>query len=40
MIGGGNMNLPTWLSNRWLTAHQATRQEIVELLGVAERDRG
>lgn len=30
--------MPNWLSNRWLTAHEATRQEIADLLGVAERD--
>ena len=38
LSSGANMNLPTWLTNRWITAHQSSRQEIADLLGVAERD--
>jgi len=30
--------LQIWLQNGWLTAHRASRSEIVELLGVADRD--
>lgn len=30
--------MPTWLTNRWITTHQTTQQEIADLLGVAERD--
>jgi hypothetical protein len=32
------MNLPNWLANRWLTLQPTSRQEIDDLLGVAERD--
>jgi uncharacterized protein (UPF0332 family) len=32
------MSLSDWQKNGWLRAHQATRQEIVDLLGLAERD--
>ena len=32
------MSLEDWLSNGWLSAHRTSRQEIVELLGVADRD--
>jgi hypothetical protein len=32
------MSLSDWQKNGWLKAHQPTRQEIVDLLGLAERD--
>ncbi len=32
------MSLETWAKNGWLRPHKITRQEIVDLLGVIERD--
>jgi hypothetical protein len=32
------MSLKNWLSNGWLTEHKSSKQEIGELLGIAERD--
>ncbi len=32
------MNLSDWLNNGWLAPHRATRQEITDLLAVADRD--
>ena len=32
------MSLSDWLNNDWLTPHQASRQEIADLLAVADRD--
>ena len=32
------MNLKNWLSNGWLTEHKSSRQEIRDLLAIAERD--
>src|SRR5467141_446564 len=32
------MSLSDWQKNGWLKAHRPTRQEIVDLLGLAERD--
>jgi len=32
------MTLDDWLSNRWLSRHRTTPQEIADLLAVAERD--
>ena len=32
------MSLKNWLSNGWLTEHKSSKQEISELLGIAERD--
>lgn len=34
------MSLNDWLNNGWLSAHRATRQEIADLLAVADRDLG
>jgi hypothetical protein len=30
--------LPDWQKNGWLTAHQSSRREIADLLGVVDRD--
>jgi hypothetical protein len=32
------MSLQDWLSNGWLTAHQSSREEIRDLLALADRD--
>lgn len=32
------MSLQDWLKSRWLIEHQTSRQEIADLLGVADRD--
>ena len=32
------MSLKDWLKNRWLIEHQTSRQEIADLLSVADRD--
>ncbi len=32
------MSLQDWLKNRWLIKHQTSRQEIADLLGMADRD--
>ena len=32
------MSLKNWLSNGWLTEHNSSRQEIGDLLAIAERD--
>ena len=32
------MSLENWLSNGWLTEHESSRQEIGDLLAIAERD--
>lgn len=32
------MSLQNWLNNRWLTEHRSSPQEIIALLGVADRD--
>lgn len=32
------MSLQQWLENGWVRKHEATRKEIAELLGLAERD--
>ncbi len=32
------MSLQDWLKSRWLIKHQTSRQEIVDLLGMADRD--
>ena len=32
------MSLKNWLSNGWLTEHKSSRQEIGDLLAIAERD--
>lgn len=32
------MSLQDWLSNRWLTEHETSPQEIADLLGVIDRD--
>jgi hypothetical protein len=32
------MDWKDWLRNGWLTEHQATRQEVADLLGVIDRD--
>lgn len=32
------MSLKNWLDNRWLIKHETTRQEIRDLLAIAERD--
>ena len=32
------MNLIDWLNAGWLTEHQASKQEVTDLLGVAKRD--
>ncbi len=32
------MDLKDWLKNGWLTEHQTSRQEILDLLGIIERD--
>lgn len=32
------MSLRDWLANRWVTEHQASRPEILDLLAVADRD--
>ena len=32
------MSLATWASNGWLVSHQPSRQEINDLLGLAQRD--
>lgn len=34
------MSLQDWLKNSWLVEHKTSPQEIADLLGVAERDRG
>lgn len=33
-----NVSLKSWLENDWLVEHQTSRQEIADLLGLAERD--
>jgi hypothetical protein len=33
-----NVSLQNWLQNGWLKPHQTSRQEIVELFGLADRD--
>ncbi len=32
------MSLATWLSNRWLTEHQTSPEEVADLLAVVKRD--
>ena len=32
------MSLQDWLKSRWLIEHQTSRQEIVDLLSMADRD--
>ena len=32
------MSLETWLSNRWLTEHRTSREEVADLLAVVDRD--
>jgi hypothetical protein len=32
------MTLQTWLKNGWLTEHNPTRQEVLNLLGIVDRD--
>ena len=32
------MSLQDWLKSRWLIEHQTSRQEISDLLGMADRD--
>jgi len=32
------MSLRDWLANRWVTEHQTSRQETLDLLAVADRD--
>ena len=32
------MSLQDWLKSRWLIEHQTSRQEIADLLGMADRD--
>ena len=32
------MSLQDWLNNSWLVEHKTSQQEIVDLLGVADRD--
>jgi len=32
------MTLETWLKNGWLTEHNPTRQEVLNLLGIVDRD--
>ena len=32
------MSLQDWLKNSWLVEHKTSQQEIVDLLGVADRD--
>ena len=32
------MSLEDWLTNRWLTRHETSPQEIADLLAVIERD--
>ena len=32
------MSLRDWLANRWLVEHQTSRQEIADLLAIADRD--
>ena len=32
------MDLDDWLNNGWLVRHKASPQEIMDLLGVADRD--
>jgi hypothetical protein len=34
------MSLDDWLKNSWLTAHQTSKREIQDLLGVVDRDLG
>jgi hypothetical protein len=33
-----NVSLQDWLKSGWLVAHKASRQEVADLLGVAQRD--
>ena len=33
-----NVSLQDWLKSRWLIEHQTSRQEIADLLGMADRD--
>lgn len=35
---GTSVSLQDWLKNGWLTEHKPSRQEIRDLLGVADRD--
>jgi len=32
------MSLQDWLKSRWLIKHQTSRQEILDLLSMADRD--
>jgi hypothetical protein len=32
------MTLKSWFENRWLTAHESSREEIADLLAVVDRD--
>ena len=33
-----NMNLQDWAKNGWLVEHKTSRREILDLLGLADRD--